>query len=250
VRWELRACARKGHVTYAPDEAALRDRVHVATPAGEAWRCLRCGDFVVGGPRSSGPAGEAPIVLRGKALRDATVLRVLAAERFLRGLALVLIAVAIVKFQSAQATLRELFEADLPAARPLAERLNYDLDRSALVRVVREALNANRTTLRVVAALVLLYGLVQLAEGVGLWLLKRWGEYLTVVATAAFVPLEVYEVVERATVLRVAALVVNAAAVVYLLLSKRLFGLRGGRAAHERERQAQSLLEVEQAAAT
>lgn len=250
VRWELRACARKGHVTYAPDEPALRERVHVPTPAGEAWRCLRCGDYVVGAPHGSGPADDAPIVLRGRALRDATVLRLLATERFLRGLVLLGVGVAIVRFQSAQASLRELFEADLPAARPLAEKLNLDIDRTALVRLAREALNARQATLRLVAALVIAYGAVQIAEGVGLWLLKRWGEYLTVVATAAFVPLEVYEVVEHVTALRVVALVVNVVAVVYLLLSKRLFGLRGGRAAYEAERHAQSLLEVEQAAAT
>jgi uncharacterized membrane protein (DUF2068 family) len=248
VRWELRACARKGHVTYAPDEPALRARVRVPTPAGEAWRCLRCGDYVVGAPHGSGPAEGAPIVLRGRALRDATVLRLLAAERFLRGLVLLGVGVAIVRFRSSQASLRQLFEADLPAARPLAEKLNFDIDRTALVRLAREALNARQATLRVIAALVIAYGVVQVAEGVGLWLLKRWGEYLTVVATAAFVPLEVYEVVEHVTALRVIALVVNVAAVVYLLLSKRLFGLRGGRAAYEAERHAQSLLEVEQAA--
>jgi uncharacterized membrane protein (DUF2068 family) len=176
------------------------------------------------------------------------VLRLLATERFLRGLVLLGVGVAIVRFQSAQASLRQLFEADLPAARPLADKLNLDIDRTALVRLAREALNARQGTLRLVATLVIAYGAVQLVEGVGLWLLKRWGEYLTVVATAAFVPLEVYEVVEHVTVLRVVALVVNVAAVVYLLLSKRLFGLRGGRAAYEAERHAQSLLEVEQAA--
>lgn len=249
MRWELRACARKGHVTYAPAEEHLRARVHVATPAGEAWRCLRCGDFAVGPPRSSGPAEDAPIVLRGKALRDATVLRLLAAERFVRGLALLGLGYAIVRFRSSQASLRELFEADLPFARPLAERLHVDVDRNGLVRLARHVLTLKQSTLRIVAAFVVAYGVVQVAEGVGLWLLKRWGEYLTVVATAAFVPLEAYELAHRVTVFRTAALAVNLAAVVYLLLSKRLFGLRGGRAAYERERHAQSLLEVEQAAA-
>jgi uncharacterized membrane protein (DUF2068 family) len=234
-------------VTYAPDEPALRDRLHADTAVGEAWRCLRCEGFVVGAPHGSGPADEAPIVLRGKALRQAAILRVLAVERFLRGAGLLLVGWAVLRFQSSQASLRELFEADLPAAKPLADRLHIDIDRSAFVHLARTALNAKHSTLRLLAAFVLAYGAVQVAEGAGLWLLKRWGEYLTVVATAAFVPLEVYEVVEHVTALRVAALVVNAAAVVYLLLSKRLFGLRGGRAAYERERHAQSLLEVESA---
>jgi uncharacterized membrane protein (DUF2068 family) len=95
---------------------------------------------------------------------------------------------------------------------------------------------------------LILYGGLQLLEGVGLWLLKRWGEYFAVVATSLFIPVEIYELSERITWLRIGALVVNIAAVAYILLSKRLFGLRGGRAAHEAERHEQSLLEVEEAA--
>jgi hypothetical protein len=41
VDWSLFGCARKGHVTYAPDEPELRDRLQVATAGGTAWRCLR-----------------------------------------------------------------------------------------------------------------------------------------------------------------------------------------------------------------
>jgi hypothetical protein len=43
-------------------------------------------------------------------------------------------------------------------------------------------------------------------------------------------------------------LIVNVAAVVYLLVSKRLFGIRGGHAAHERAQRQASLLEVEESA--
>jgi hypothetical protein len=40
------------------------------------------------------------------------------------------------------------------------------------------------------------------------------------------------------------------AAVVYLLLSKRLFGLRGGKKAYEEQRHESSLLEVEESGTT
>ena len=50
--------------------------------------------------------------------------------------------------------------------------------------------------------------------------------------------------------LKVGALVINIVAVVYLVWSKRLFGVRGGHAAFEAERQSESLLEVEAAALT
>src|SRR5207245_2654745 len=86
-----------------------------------------------------------------------------------------------------------------------------------------------------------------LTEATGLWLLKRWGEYVAVVGTSAFLPLEIYELIEKVTVIRVGAFIINIAAVAYLLYTKRLFGLRGGRAAHEAERHSASLLEIERA---
>jgi len=54
-------------------------------------------------------------------------------------------------------------------------------------------------------------------EGFGLWLEKRWGEWLTIVATTSFIPFEVYELVKRATAVRAAFLVVNVAIVIYLV---------------------------------
>jgi uncharacterized membrane protein (DUF2068 family) len=245
VDWNLRTCARRGHVTYAPDEPELRAHLHVASPVGEAWRCLRCGDYVVGEPRAAGPADQAPRVRRGRALRDLFVLRLLAAERAARGVLILLLAYAVLRFRSAQADLRQLFEEDLPAARPLAEKLHVNLDDSGVVHTIRHALTLESSTLALVAALLAAYALVEVVEGVGLWVAARWAEYLTVVATAAFLPLEVYELTERVTWLRVVALVFNVAAVVYLLLAKRLFGLRGGRRAVEAAHAAESLLEVE-----
>jgi len=34
MNWNLFGCARRGHVTYAPDEPALRDRLMAPTAAG------------------------------------------------------------------------------------------------------------------------------------------------------------------------------------------------------------------------
>jgi hypothetical protein len=48
--------------------------------------------------------------------------------------------------------------------------------------------------------------------------------------------------------LKIATLVLNILAVLYIALTKRLFGLRGGRKAFEEERQSASLLEVEESA--
>lgn len=69
-------------------------------------------------------------------------------------------------------------------------------------------------------------------------------------ATAAFIPLEIHEILATVTWLRVGALILNLFAVGYLLWTKRLFGFRGGFTAFEAERRNDSLLEIEHAAAT
>jgi uncharacterized membrane protein (DUF2068 family) len=246
--WDLRACGRRGHVTYRPDEAALAERLCVQTAVGESWRCLRCGDYVVGPPRGHGPAADAPLVLRGRGLRDAFILRLLAVERLVRGLLLVALAYGIYKFDGAKDALNRLFREYLPLLRPVADRLGVDINDAAPVRLVHKALEASHGTLELAAFGVLAYGALELLEAVGLWLMRRWGEYVAVVGTGIFIPFEIYELVEKVTWLRLGAFVINVFAVVYILWTKRLFGVRGGRAAFERERQSESLLEIESTA--
>ncbi len=246
--WELRSCGLRGHATYAPTEAALAERVQAQTAAGTAWRCLRCGAYVPGAPRGSGPASEAPLVRRGRALRDAFILRLLALERLLRGLALVALAYGLWRFDGARESLQKVFDSYLPALRPLADRLGIDLNETGPVHAVEQLLAASSSTLLLATLGVLAYGLLELTEAVGLWLMRRWGEYVAVVGTAVFIPLEVHEILAKVTWLRVTALAINLFAVGYLLWTKRLFGLRGGYASYEAERRSGSLLEVEQAA--
>ena len=246
--WNLRSCARRGHITYAPDEPELRERLTVDTPQGAAWRCLRCGTYALGEPRGSGPADEAPLVPRGGAIRDRLIIRILAVERVLRGLAIGAAAFAVWWFRGSQTSLRRVFESDLPLVRPLASKFGYDLTDSPIVDEIRKSFAISHTALLIIAAALVGYALIELVEGVGLWFLKRWAEYFTVVATAAFLPLEIYELTEKVTWLRIGALLFNIAAVVYLLLTKRLFGLRGGAKAAEAKLHGESLLEVERAA--
>lgn len=247
--WNLATCGRSGHETYAPDESALRERLHVTTPAGDAWRCLRCEAYVVGPPNASGPADDAPEVPRGKLLRDRRIMRLLAVERVLRGLGLVTLAILVFAFKNSRADLHQSFRADLPLLRPLADQIGWDVDSSKIVRGVNDAFSLSPTSLTWIAVALLAYAAVQFVEATGLWLMKRWGEYFAVVATSVFLPVELYELTERVTILRVGLLLVNVAAVVWLVWSKRLFGVRGGGAAFHAEHHAESLLTVERAAA-
>jgi uncharacterized membrane protein (DUF2068 family) len=247
--WDLRACGRHGHATYAPDEPDLAQRLHVTTPAGAAWRCLRCGDFVAGAPRGSGPADDAPVVLRGRALRDALVLRLLAVERGARGLLLLVLAYGLRRFSGAQGSLQKVFDEDLPLLKPFADKFGVDLETSGPVKLIRHAFGLSAHTLFLLTLGVVAYAALELLEAVGLWLMRRWGEYVAAVGTAIFLPLEIRELLDRVTFLRAGAFVINVAAVAYLVYTKRLFGLRGGHAAFAAERHSESLLEVEQAGA-
>jgi uncharacterized membrane protein (DUF2068 family) len=248
VDWSLRVCSRRGHETFAPDETELADRLHTGTPAGEAWRCLRCGDFVVGEPKRSGPAATAPEVPRGRLLRDRTIMRLLAVERVVRGLVLFFVAFLIIRFRGNEQALKDTFNNDVTLLRPVADQLGWNLDDSRIVRGISRVFEFSPTTLTLITVGVIAYASLQLVESYGLWNMRRWGEYLTVVATSVFLPWEIYEVTEKITVIRVGALIINIAAVIWLLWSKRLFGIRGGGAAYHAEHNAESLLTVERAA--
>jgi uncharacterized membrane protein (DUF2068 family) len=65
------------------------------------------------------------------------------------------------------------------------------------------------------------YSALFLTEGLGLALRKRWAEYLTIISTASLLPLEVYEIVKRASAPKIVVLIANIAIVVYLVLEVR-----------------------------
>ncbi len=243
-RWELVTCGLQGHVTYAPDDEALAERLSGNTGLGQVWRCLRCGEFTLGEPDREGRAEDAPMIMRGKALRQAIIIRILGIERFVRALLIGLAAYAVWKFRGARGSIQATLDRDLP----LLRASGFQVDQMTAVHELEKALAAKPSTLTLLTLALAAYALVEVIEGVGLWLLKRWGEYFAVVATSVFLPLEIHDLAKGITMTRVVTFTINVAAVVYLLISKRLFGLRGGRKAYEQERRGEQLLDVERAA--
>jgi uncharacterized membrane protein (DUF2068 family) len=66
------------------------------------------------------------------------------------------------------------------------------------------------------------YAALFLAEGTGLWLRKRWGEWLTITITGSLVPLEIYEIYRHFSYVKVVVLVLNVAVVIYLIYHIRM----------------------------
>jgi uncharacterized membrane protein (DUF2068 family) len=243
--WSLLGCGAGGHITFAPDDPALRERLSTTVPEGTAWRCLRCGTFVVSEPTVTGPVTAVPRIRRDKELRSALILRIFAVERFLRALLFAGLAIGVWRFSASRLSIKEAYDRELPAVRTLLRQLGFDVNHNKLLGLIQHAFTLNSRTLVLLAVGAAAYTVLEVVEGVGLWMLKRWGEYFAMVATSLFLPYEIYDLTAKVTVLRLLAFLVNLALVVYLVLAKRLFGVRGGKKAYEAMLRSESILQKE-----
>ncbi len=180
--------------------------------------------------------------MRGKALRQAIIIRALGVERLVRALVLALAAWAVWEFRGARGAIQATLDRDLPVLRVRPDSRSQ----MTVIHVCKKRWPPNRRRWPDYGHA----GGIRSADAVvvRLWLLKRWGEYFAVVATSIFLPLEVHDLAKGITTTRVVTFSINVAAVVYLLISKRLFGVRGGRKAYDVERRGEQLLDLERAA--
>ncbi len=90
---------------------------------------------------------------------------------------------------------------------PEGRFVNFVLDQASLL---------NDPLLRRISFAAFCYAGIGIAEGIGLYLEKAWGEFLTLIITASFLPWEIMEILRRHTMMRVGLLVVNVAVLIYL----------------------------------
>ena len=244
LHWELLICSVRGHELLGTDARELRPRDAILAredAAGGRWyRCLRCDSWLAlgepGHPTREHPPEreEIELPLRGKPLRDKLVLRLIALDRAFHFLLLGGLGVLVLLFTSDRQALRDTFYkviADLNGG--VASSQSHAT--SGLLHDVDIGFTTSSAHLHLLAAVLLVYSAVEGIEALGLWYQRRWAEYLTFLVTASLLPLEIYEIANRATVFKVIAFVINVAVVVYLLRAKRLFGIRGGVAAEAAE---------------
>lgn len=103
------------------------------------------------------------------------------------------------------------------AATRLATRLRMDPDGRVVTWVLDHVDDFTGRRLRQIGVATIFYAGLRVTEGVGLVLQKAWAEYLTLGATASFLPWEVYEFIRRPHWTRVCLLVINLAVLVYLM---------------------------------
>lgn len=99
--------------------------------------------------------------------------------------------------------------------------LDLNPDSPYLMSVLGKLARIDSHKLKALSIGTFLYAGLYFAEGTGLLLRKRWAEYLTIISTAGFIPLEVYEIARQITAVRIVLLLVNIAIVIYLVLDLR-----------------------------
>jgi len=248
LRYELIDCGLHGHELLGTDAAALRpeDRLFAREADGLRWyRCLRCDSWLALSPPREPTAAFPPrrqdvaVPLRGRPLRDRYVLRLIALDRIFHFLVLSGLAAAVVLFADNKAALNHLFTRVM---KDVQGGLGGPVNNSnhGIVHDLQRLFAVSTTNLYLVGAAAAVYAALEGTEAVGLWLGRRWAEYLTFIATVVFVPYEIYELTKSVSWLKLLTLAINLLIVIYLLISKRLFGLRGGGRAARAEREADS----------
>jgi len=140
------------------------------------------------------------------------LLRLIALFKFFKATLLVVVALGAVELLRPDVAARAQQWVDMLAASP---------DRRAVQHLIALVSGLDPRRLYIVAVGAAVYAALFTTEGVGLWLARRWAEYLTVIATLLFVPLEVFELSRRVTLPRVTALILNLAVAALLIVRLR-----------------------------
>lgn len=96
------------------------------------------------------------------------------------------------------------------------EMLRVDPDSRFIHALLGKALVMDDHKLKEISAGTFFYAALLLTEGIGLLKRKHWAEYFTIITTAVFIPLEIYEIIERVSAAKFVVLGVNVAIVWYL----------------------------------
>lgn len=143
---------------------------------------------------------------------DDRLIRLIAVFKFLK--AGLLIALGIGAFKLLHKDITDIVEHWI-------EALKLDPGNRFLDAVLAKASNVRPEQIKKIGLGSFLYAGLFLTEGTGLWLRKRWGEWLTVIITSSLVPVEIYEIHRHLSLVKFVVLALNLAIVVYLILHIR-----------------------------
>lgn len=138
----------------------------------------------------------------------ARVLRLIAVFKFLKSASL--IALSLGAFRLLHRDVGEVAE-------HWVRRLGIDPGSHYVMAAIARVARVRPEQIRKLGIVGLIYAGLFLTEGIGFWMLRRWGEWVTVIITGSLVPLEIYEIYRHPSALKIGVVVVNVAVVIYLI---------------------------------
>jgi uncharacterized membrane protein (DUF2068 family) len=135
-------------------------------------------------------------------------LRLIAAFKLFKGLVLLGVGVGAIRLLHKDVALEVEHWADI---------FRVDPNNRYFHRLLARVLTLDLRKLRELSVGTFFYAAMDLAEGTGLFLGKRWAEYFTIITTSSFIPLEIYEVRKHMSAASAIVLILNIAVVIYLI---------------------------------
>ncbi len=143
-----------------------------------------------------------------KSIGHSAVLRLIAVFKFAKAVLFVLVAVGAMKIMHQDVG---------DALERWVQMFGLDPDNQFIGGLIQRASGLTPAHLKVASVASLTYSAIFFTEGIGLWLLKLWAEWLTVIVTSSLIPLELYEIHRHSSPLKFVVLILNVAIVVYLI---------------------------------
>jgi uncharacterized membrane protein (DUF2068 family) len=98
-----------------------------------------------------------------------------------------------------------------------AQARPYGLEHRIVAQLLEWFSGLSVSRIHLFRIVTLVYAATFAVEGIGLWMEKRWAEWLTTIITASLIPLEAWEMILRPTIGKALILIANVAVVGYLV---------------------------------
>jgi uncharacterized membrane protein (DUF2068 family) len=128
---------------------------------------------------------------------------------FLKGLLVVLVGFGLISLEHRGIDLEEV-------ARSLLYALHLGGERHLSAAFLRAAMRLEDVNLVRLAVAGLLYSLMRFIEAYGLWMGRVWAQWFALASGAAYIPLELFELIRKPTPIRFILLLVSILIVVYM----------------------------------
>jgi uncharacterized membrane protein (DUF2068 family) len=139
---------------------------------------------------------------------DSTLVRLIAIFKLLKAVLLIAVGVAALKL---------LHQDVASVVEHWVAKLGLDPGQQYVDRALQKAANLTPNKIKGLGIGSFIYAGLFLTEGIGLWLLKPWAEWFTVIVTSSLVPVELYEIYRHPSPIKVLVLIINIAVVGYLV---------------------------------